>query len=162
MNFYNPYNNMSNNMYGSNYFKTPMQNTIQQQTSFLAPMNNIQLATLDEAKAYILTPNSQMLFLDKDKQRCYLKTADAYGQSNLETYNLQKEEQKDIPLDTVEPIPKIDMSEYAKNENVDNLKQELEIFKNDITKKLDDINKKIELKTSLENINDSMNRSNYE
>lgn len=159
MNFYNPYNNMPNsNMYSNNFYKTPVQNTMPQQTSFLAPMNNIQLATLDEAKAYILTPNSQMLFLDKDKQRCYLKTSDAYGQSNLETYNLQKQEQsQEIQAATVEPVPKeIDMSEYAKTENVDSLKQELETFRDEMTKKLNEINKKVELKSSLENISESM------
>ena len=158
MNFYNPYNNSQNNMYNNQYYKPPMQNTMPQQTTFLAPMNNIQLATLDEAKAYILTPNSQMLFLDKDKQRCYLKTADAYGQSNLETYNLQKQEQpQEVQATTVEPVPKeIDLSGYAKSENVDSLKQELETFKNEITNRLNDINKKIELKNSLENINQSL------
>lgn len=155
MNFYNPYNNNPNNMYNNAYYKAPVQNTMPQQTSFLAPMNNIQLASLDEAKAYILTPNSQMLFLDKDKQRCYLKTADAYGQSNLEIYNLQKQEQpQEIQTASVEPIPKeIDLSDYAKNENVDSLKQELETFREDITNKLNEINKKIELKSSLEKIN---------
>ena len=158
MNFYNPYNNNMNNMYGNTYFRQPTQTSVPQQTSFLAPMNNIQLASLDEAKAYILTPNSQMLFLDKDKQRCYLKTADAYGQSNLEIYNLQKQEQtQEIQTATVEPIPKeIDLSGYAKNENVDSLKQELETFREEITKKLNDINKKVELKSSLENINQSL------
>lgn len=159
MNFYNPYNNNPNNIYGNNFYKTPMQNTMPQQTNFLAPMNNIQLASLDEAKAYILTPNSQMLFLDKDKQRCYLKTSDAYGQSNLEIYNLQKQEpqQEQKQEASVEPIPKeIDLSGYAKNENVDSLKQELEAFKNEITNKLNDINKKVELKSSLENISESM------
>lgn len=159
MNFYNPYNNNTNNMYGNTYFRQPMQTNITQQTSFLAPMNNIQLASLDEAKAYILTPNSQMLFLDKDKQRCYLKTADAYGQSNLEIYNLQKQEQQqeqEIQQATVEPIPKIDMSEYAKNETLESLKQELDAFKNDITNKLNEISKKVELRSALENINQSM------
>lgn len=46
MNFYNPYNNNPNNIYGNNFYKTPMQNTMPQQTNFLAPMNNIQLASL--------------------------------------------------------------------------------------------------------------------
>ena len=159
MNFYNPYNN-NNSIYGNNYYKPPiqpMQNTMPQQTSFLAPMNNIQFANLDEAKSYIMTPNSQMLFLDKDKQRCYLKTTDNYGSSRFEIYNLEKQEpQEQIPEQPVEPVPKIDLSEYAKSENVDNLKQELETFRDEITKKLNEINKKVELKSSLENISDSM------
>lgn len=157
MNFYNPYNN-NNNMYNNGYYKATLPNNIPQQNSFLAPMNNIQLASLDEAKAYILTPNSQMLFLDKDKQRCYLKTADSYGQSNLEIYNLQKQEQtQEIQVTPVEPIPKeIDLSGYAKSENLDNLKQELETFRDYITKKLNEINKKVDLKSSLENINQSL------
>lgn len=156
MNFFNPYNTMNNGMYNNNYFKTPLQNSMPQQTNFLAPMNNIQLASLDEAKGYIMTPNSQMLFLDKDKQKCYLKTTDNYGQSNLEIYNLQKQEQKENIEQSVEPIPKVDLSGYAKTENIDVVKKDLDDFKNDITKKLNEIYKKVDLKNAIENINQSI------
>lgn len=156
MNFFNPYNTMNNGMYPNNYFKTPMQNSMPQQTNFLAPMNNIQLASLDEAKGYIMTPNSQMLFLDKDKQKCYLKTTDSYGQSNLEIYNLQKQEQKENIEQPVEPIPKVDLTEYAKTENIDAVKKDLDNFKNEITKKMNEIYKKVDLKNAIENINQSI------
>lgn len=153
-NYYNPYNNNSN-MYGGNYYRPPSPTTPIQQTSFFAPQSNIQFATLDEAKAYIITPNSQMIFLDKDKQRCYLKTSDTNGQSRLEIYNLQKQD-IDQPAIVQEPAPKIDMSAYAKTESIDQIKADLEALKEQLTTKLNELNRKVELKSTLENLNDSM------
>lgn len=146
-NYYNPYNS-----YNNNYFSRPQ--TPVQQTAFFTPLNNIQFATLDEAKGFVLTPNSQMIFLDKDKQRCYLKTADNNGYSKFEIYNLQKQdsEVQEVSAQPAQP----DLTLYAKTENLDALKNELDAFKNDITANLKEIYKKIELKTALENINDNM------
>lgn len=149
-NFYNPYNNYSNN-----YFGRPQNSSIQQ-TQFFTPLNNIQFANLDEAKSYVLPPNSQMIFLDKDKQRCYLKTSDNNGYSKFEIYNLQKQdgEIQEASAESVAP----DLSVYAKNESVDALKNELDAFKADITNSIKEVYKKIELKSALENISDSRNK----
>lgn len=147
-NFYNPYNN-----YNNNYFSRTQTSAVNQ-PQFFTPLNNIQFATLDEAKGFVLPPNSQMIFLDKDKQRCYLKTADNNGYSKFEIYNLQKQD-ADVQETTAQPVPP-DLSVYAKNENLDALKSELDTFKNDITSSLKEIYKKIELEATLENINDSM------
>lgn len=152
-NFYNPYNN-SNNIYGTNYYGRQQMTANIQQPQFFAPQSNIQFATLDEAKAYIITPNSQMIFLDKDKQRCYLKTSDNNGQSQLEIYNLQKQD-SEVKEATAQP-PQVDLSEYAKNTNLSELEQKLNDFKGEITTKLNEIYKKVELKNALENINDAM------
>ena len=95
-----------------------------------------------------------MIFLDKDKQRCYLKTSDNNGQSQLEIYNLQKQD-SEVKEATAQP-PQLDLSEYAKNTNLSELEQKLNDFKGEITTKLNEIYKKVELKNALENINDAM------
>lgn len=154
-NYYNP-NNFGNNMYGNNFFNRtqPFNSVPQTQTQFFPPQSNIQFASIDEAKAYILTPNSQVIFLDKDKQRCYLKTSDSNGQSKLEIYNLQKQD-GEVQETSATPVH-IDLTDYAKIENLTSLKEEIDVFKGEITERLNEIYKKIDLKNALENINQSM------
>lgn len=117
-NNFNPYNNFqpyrqqTQQLYQQTAVQQPMQTM---QTNFMSPQNNVQFATLDEAKAWILTPNSQVIFLDKDRQKCYLKTADQNGQSNLVIYNLQQENS-----DNTSTIQPTNLNDFVKKDELKN------------------------------------------
>ena len=125
---FNPYlNNQYNGTYIPNYnynqqvpMQRPMQTTPQQQTAEDVPFNDIKFVTEDEAKGYILFPNTRVMLLDRDKSVFYIKTADSLGKSTLEGYKYTKLEDKSIEsvsheIDTKDFVKTQDMKDYLSN-----------------------------------------------
>lgn len=125
---FNPYlNNQYNGTYIPNYnynqqvpMQRPMQTTTQQQTTEDVPFNDIKFVTEDEAKGYILFPNTRVMLLDRDKSVFYIKTADSLGKSTLEAYKYTKLEDKSTEsvsheIDTKNFVKTQDMKDYLSN-----------------------------------------------
>lgn len=128
--FNNPYlNNQYNGTYIPNYnynqqvpMQRPMQmqTTPQPQTTEDVPFNDIKFVTEDEAKGYILFPNTRVMLLDRDKSVFYIKTADSLGKSTLEGYKYTKLEDKSSDnvsreIDTKGFVKTQDMKDYLSN-----------------------------------------------
>lgn len=128
--FNNPYlNNQYNGTYIPNYnynqqvpMQRPMQmqTTQQPQTTEDVPFNDIKFVTEDEAKGYILFPNTRVMLLDRDKSVFYIKTADSLGKSTLEGYKYTKLEDKSSDnvsreIDTKDFVKTQDMKDYLSN-----------------------------------------------
>lgn len=128
--FNNPYlNNQYNGTYIPNYnynqqvpMQRPMQmqTTPQPQTTEDVPFNDIKFVTEDEAKGYILFPNTRVMLLDRDKSVFYIKTADSLGKSTLEGYKYTKLEDKSSDnvsreIDTKDFVKTQDMKDYLSN-----------------------------------------------
>lgn len=125
---FNPYlNNQYNGTYIPNYnynqqvpMQRPMQTTQQPQTTEDVPFNDIKFVTEDEAKGYILFPNTRVMLLDRDKSVFYIKTADSLGKSTLEGYKYTKLEDKSTDnvsreIDTKDFVKTQDMKDYLSN-----------------------------------------------
>lgn len=127
---FNPYlNNQYNGTYIPNYnynqqvpMQRPMQmqTTPQPQTTEDVPFNDIKFVTEDEAKGYILFPNTRVMLLDRDKSVFYIKTADSLGKSTLEGYKYTKLEDKSSDnvsreIDTKDFVKTQDMKDYLSN-----------------------------------------------
>ena len=126
--FNNPYlNNQYNGTYIPNYnynqqmpIQRPVQTTQQPQTTEDVPFNDIKFVTEDEAKGYILFPNTIVMLLDRDKSVFYIKTADSLGKSTLEGYKYTKLEDKSSDnvsreIDTKDFVKTQDMKDYLSN-----------------------------------------------
>ena len=126
--FNNPYlNNQYNGTYIPNYnynqqmpIQRPVQTTQQPQTTEDVPFNDIKFVTEDEAKGYILFPNTRVMLLDRDKSVFYIKTADSLGKSTLEGYKYTKLEDKSSDnvsreIDTKDFVKTQDMKDYLSN-----------------------------------------------
>lgn len=123
--FNNPYlNNQYNGTYIPNYNynqQRPVQPmTPQPQTTEDVPFNDIKFVTEDEAKGYILFPNTRVMLLDRDKSVFYIKTADSLGKSTLEGYKYTKLEDKSSDnvsreIDTKDFVKTQDMKDYLSN-----------------------------------------------
>ena len=94
---YNPYlNNQNYGMYPQSYQQPitqqqMMQNqTSYQQTKYDAPIQDIKFVTADEAKAYIVMPNTKVMLMDRDKSIFYIKSADSLGKSTLEGFKYSR------------------------------------------------------------------------
>lgn len=130
---FNPYlNNQYNGTYIPNYnynqqvpMQRPMQTTQQPQTTEDVPFNDIKFVTEDEAKGYILFPNTRVMLLDRDKSVFYIKTADSLGKSTLEGYKYTKLEDKSTEsvsreIDTKDFVKMQDLKGYITREDLAN------------------------------------------
>lgn len=51
------------------------------------PYNNIIYATEQEARSYLIPYGTQMLFMDPNSSRFYVKTTDAFGSPSFDVYD---------------------------------------------------------------------------
>ena len=85
------YSSPQYNTYGQNYglyqnpqmAQRPMPMQPQPQD---VPFNDIKFVTADEAKAYIVMPNTKVMLMDRDNSVFYIKSADGLGKSMLEAF----------------------------------------------------------------------------
>lgn len=118
----------------------PVMNTQQKTPNFLPPLQGVQFATEDEVKAYLVPPASRIMFMDRDKQVFYIKSADGLGVSNIECYSFQR-----IDLDNQKAsaeTPSIDTSDLVKKEDLQGFVTTQQF--SDAMKKLDDLQKRLD------------------
>lgn len=82
------------------------------------PIRELRFVTSEEAKAYIVMPNSNALLLDTVNGMAYLKTADYLGQSVTEYYKFNKVNADGSPIQTSEQ-PTTQVREEVKVEPID-------------------------------------------
>ena len=112
--YQNQFNNQYNNQYPNQYNNLVYQPRQQTQTEDV-PFNDIKFVTEDEAKAYIVLPNTKVMLMDRDKSIFYIKSADSLGKSTLEGYKYTK-----LENNSTEPVShEIDTKEFVK---IDDLK----------------------------------------
>ena len=113
---YNPFlNNQNYGMYQPNYQQQMVQTQPQyQQSQHDTPIQDIKFVTADEAKAYIVMPNTKVMLMDRDKSIFYIKSADSLGKSTLEGYKYTKLE--DNSMESVSP--QIDTKDFVRKEDM--------------------------------------------
>lgn len=84
------------------------------------PLRETKFVTSEEAKAYIVMPNSASLLIDKQQGIAYLKSADNMGQSFMEIYTFTKYGENAPKLSrSEETTPQsIDLSSYVKKDEI--------------------------------------------
>lgn len=149
-NYVNPYGygNQNYNMQNQSYYGN-MQNTNDY------GMQGVKFVTQDEAKAYIVMPNQRVMLMDKNNSLFYIKSADGLGQSNLEAYEFKKVDINN-PQPKENPAPNFDHENLVKRDELDKLvnKEEfaskLKAVTIDLTQKIDELKKSINIKKYLE------------
>lgn len=160
---YNSY--LNNNQFGSQYYpnytqpygsyqntqitqrQMPMQP--QQVTGVQdVPFNDIKFVTADEAKAYIVAPNTKVMLMDRDKSIFYIKSADSLGKSTLEGFKYSKLNEN--PIDTIST--EFDPKEFVKTSDLKSFitRDEMNGFLtkedlNGIATEIDKLKKRIEI-----------------
>lgn len=81
------------------------------------PIQGVPFVTEDEAKAYIVLPNTKLLLMDKNNSVFYIKSADSLGKSSFEAFEFRKREEK--PKE--EPVTgQLDLSDFVKKNDLKN------------------------------------------
>ena len=80
------------------------------------PFSIVRFGTLDEIKGQLVSPSSAIMFIKNDLSEMYIKSADAMGNSALETFKCSRV--TDNP--TLPQTPAIDTEIFAKREELKN------------------------------------------
>ena len=87
------------------------------------PTNNIiWVQGIEGAKAWQLSPNSMAILLDSEvENKMYIKVSDNIGMSSLRIFNYVEE----FPSTNKNTINEVDLSQYVKRDEIENLVKEL-------------------------------------
>lgn len=103
------------------YPQMAMQQYPQQQFQQLIepPIQSVKFVNENEAKAYIVLPNTKEMLIDKDNGLAYLKSADQTGQSSTKIFKFEEVIEKDKNEAGRGKIqPDRDMSDYVKRDDL--------------------------------------------
>lgn len=140
-NYNNPYMNNYTGYYPQQSYSQPNYNYGYQTQPQIAQQNQpmfMQLTFvngLEEAKSYIVAPNSSIYLRDNNSNKLYIKSCDNTGKSSLEEYELTKSNEK-----TPNSSEKIDYNQFVTRSLFDALKEEFNAKFDDLEKKLGGIN----------------------
>lgn len=125
-----PYTGYAYPNYGRQNFMQPqqtqmaqpqMQQQVQQPIQYETPIQDIRFVTSEEAKAFIVMPNSKALLIDKNGGVAHLKTADNMGQSVTQYFKFEQVNADGSPLKPQEPTPQVDYSQFVTKKEIDGL-----------------------------------------
>lgn len=113
------------NPYGTRYQPQPYQPYqpfAQQQGLMQAPpITNIAFTTADEAKGYILMPNTSALLIDRQNSLAWFKTANNVGESFCQFFKFEEVNADGSPIKPPQPTPQIDFNAFIKKEDLPQL-----------------------------------------
>ena len=119
-------------MNGINYGQLPMyQNPYQMPQSNmympkqLSPQNNgiIWVQGIEGAKAYQIPQNSNIILMDSEKNRMYIKTSDNIGMCNLRIFDFTEVTETSQGHNSVATQP--DLSQYVTRDELNNILEQL-------------------------------------
>lgn len=91
-----------------------MQGQMQPAPAYEIPIQDVRFVTGEEARAYIVMPNSKALLIDKQSGIAHLKTADNLGQSQTAFFKFEAVNADGTPIKPQEAAPKFDPEEFGK------------------------------------------------
>lgn len=110
---------------GYNYTPQPQQMTVQPQNQpqaqpqYEMPIQDIRFVTAEEAKAFIVMPNSRVLLIDRSGM-AYLKTADNMGQSQTQCFRFEAVNADGSPIKPQEQPTQPDFKDFVKLNDIKN------------------------------------------
>lgn len=122
-----PYTGYAYPNYGQRNYMQPQQiaqpqmQQAQQQPpmQYETPIQDIRFVTSEEAKAFIVMPNSKALLIDKNSGVAHLKTADNMGQSVTQYFKFEQVNADGTPIKPQEPTTsQVDFGQFAKKEEL--------------------------------------------
>lgn len=114
-----PYTGYAYPNYGNRQFVQPQQQQMaqpQQQVQQQPTMPTVCYAKMEEARPYIITsPNTSMIFIDREKSKALLKSTDNVCNSYPRYFNLIETDENGNPLQVKkeEVAPQVDFSQFV-------------------------------------------------
>ena len=121
-----PYTGYAYPNYGHRNYMQPQQPMAQPQMQqaqppmqYETPIQDIRFVTSEEAKAFIVMPNSKALLIDKNGGVAHLKTADNMGQSVTQYFKFEQVNADGSPIKPQEIAPQVDFEKFMKKEDIE-------------------------------------------
>ena len=92
--------------------------------------NKIYVSGIDDVKSRVLPFNSDMVFIDNDKPLIYQKVVDGKGQFEIKTFTITPY----TPQESAKETPSIDLSGYAKKDDLGAISGEIKALKEQVNK----------------------------
>lgn len=158
--YYQPYMSQNRGQYGSfNYGmpsyapqpqQTPVQaqNQTQMQPQYEMPIQDIRFVTSEEAKAFIVMPNTTVLLIDKSSGQAQLKSADQMGQSASKFFRFEEINADGSPMKPKEVAPQIDLNDFVKRSDLEKCGFVTTEQYKELSQKIENIQKAMVTKTS--------------
>lgn len=105
-----------------------MQPPMSPQIPYEIPIQDVRFVTSEEAKAYIVMPNSKALLIDKNGT-AYLKTADNMGQSQTQYFRFEPINPDGTPIKPQEDKPNFNPDDFVSVKQFKELVEQFEEFK---------------------------------
>lgn len=131
--YYTPYMSQNKPVYGSNYYGQPSyaptmqqmplqaQNQPQMAQQYDVPIQDIRFVTSEEAKAYIVMPNSTVLLIDKSSGKAILKSADPMGQSASKFFKFEEINVDGSPIKPTEIPQSPNFEDFVKKSDLNGM-----------------------------------------
>lgn len=82
------------------------------------PFQDVRFVTTEEAKSFILMPNSRVLLIDKPNNLAFVKTADNMGQSSTRFFKINEINENGTPIEKATEKQSVDMQEFVKKSDL--------------------------------------------
>lgn len=155
---YNPYQAtyQPNQFQGAQGQINGSQGQYMQQNTNDMPIQGVKFVNADEAKAFMVMPNTRVMLMDRNNSLFYIKSADSLGQSMLETYEFRKVDNSKTDTANTDAKSNIDLEQFVKKDQLDDivttekLNSELKTVKDELSTKIEELKKSINIKKYLE------------
>ena len=116
----------------------------QPQMQYEIPLQDVRFVTSEEAKAFIVMPNTRALLIDRQGGIAHLKSADNMGQSQTQYFRFEPINADGSPIKPQEPIPQVNFDEFIKKEDLEKFDFVTVAQYNELAQKLEQIQKRLE------------------
>ena len=116
----------------------------QPQMQYEIPLQDVRFVTSEEAKAFIVMPNTRALLIDRQGGIAHLKSADNMGQSQTQYFRFEPINADGTPIKPQEPAPQINLDEYIKKQEIEKFGFVTVAQYNELAQKLEQIQKRLE------------------
>ncbi len=99
-------------------FQQPQMPMQRQQPQGGYPLRDVRFVTAEEARAFIVMPNSSALLIDMAGGTAYFKTADMYGQSVTKSYKFTEIDPSALVSKAIEEKPTVNFDEFVKRQDI--------------------------------------------
>ena len=127
-----------------------------QQNTNDMPIQGVKFVTGDEAKGFMVLPNTRVMLMDRNNSIFYIKSANSLGESNLEAFEFKKIDTSKPSTVEIAKKENIDLEQFVKKDQLgnlvttDKLEGEIKTVKDELSKKIDELKKSINIKKYLE------------
>lgn len=130
-NHYGQYNypNYGYQQYNSRQFMQPQQHIQQQPMQYETPIQDVRFVTSEEAKAFIVMPNTKALLIDHNGGMAHLKTADNMGQSVTQHFKFEQVNIDGSPIKKQEKREEVDFTQFVTVSQYNDLLAKFEALK---------------------------------